>query len=628
LTVLALAAAAVAAVGLTGASGATGQHGQFRTIAGGTITGTGSSYVPLALSNKMTTYILEMSAKPVIALDAASKAAGQGALSFTKRAALTRQISSQQAPVIAAVQQLHGAQVTARFQGVYNGISVTLPQRDAWKLSSISGVKAVYASKTYKRAAVLPGDGIPVTNAPQAWGGVPGFTGAGMKIAVLDTGIDYTHADFGGSGSSADYQCALANDTADPSTVICGGHPLSNYYGPTAPKVKGGIDLVGDCYGGGGAGCLDVAPHPDNNPLDCQGHGTHTAGTAAGFGVDTNGNTYAGSYNQNTINDNPFRIAPGMAPQADIYAVRIFGCQGGVDDTVLINAMNWAFTNGMDVVNMSLGSPFGSPTDPGSVAASNLASDGVITVVASGNSGPNPYITSSPAAGIGTLSVAANDTWASIPGLWLTLTKADTTSGGFLPAPAQDSNGVAVTPGPFAIKVITTDTLPSDGGGPISRGCSVADDGGANSLPPNTYIVVRRGTCARVAKAIYGQQAGAAGVIMVNNNPGYPPYEGPITKNPDDGSDYTVTIPFLGVQGGSNPSTSVSGLTATSSSVEMSVARAVSSEEARGTCAPKNAELGSRKPRAKANTAAASLVSTSALCSRPEAGSPMMLASS
>ena len=56
-----------------------------------------------------------------------------------------------------------------------------------------------------------------------------------------------------------------------------------------------------------------------------------------------------------------------------------------------------------------------------------------------------------------------------------------------------------------------------------------------------------RGTCARVAKAIFGQQAGAAGVVMVNNADGYPPYEGPITANPDTGIPYTVTIPFLGV---------------------------------------------------------------------------------
>jgi hypothetical protein len=60
-------------------------------------------------------------------------------------------------------------------------------------------------------------------------------------------------------------------------------------------------------------------------------------------------------------------------------------------------------------------------------------------------------------------------------------------------------------------------------------------------------VVVARGTCARVAKAVYGQQAGAAAVIMINDRPGYPPYEGKILANPDNGQAFTVTIPFLGV---------------------------------------------------------------------------------
>jgi len=86
-----------------------------------------------------------------------------------------------------------------------------------------------------------------------------------------------------------------------------------------------------------------------------------------------------------------------------------------------------------------------------------------------------------------------------------------------------------------------------------SLGCSVAAFGGP--LAPNTIAVVNRGVCARVAKAIFGQQAGAAVVVMVNNAPGFPPFEGPITANPDDGVPFNVAIPFLGVKG---PSTAAS----------------------------------------------------------------------
>jgi hypothetical protein len=84
--------------------------------------------------------------------------------------------------------------------------------------------------------------------------------------------------------------------------------------------------------------------------------------------------------------------------------------------------------------------------------------------------------------------------------------------------------------------------------GGISLGCSVAEfntDGGV----AGKIAVVQRGVCARVAKAVYGQQAGAIAVVMVNNTSALPPYEGIIFQNPDDGVFYDVTIPFFGVTG-------------------------------------------------------------------------------
>jgi subtilisin family serine protease len=568
--VLALAAVAAVAVGLTGASGATGHYGQFRMIPGGTVTANGSSQVPLALSNKPATYILEMSAKPVAAVDAAHKAAGRGPLSSSQRSALAQRIRSQQAPVIAAVRQMHGASVGSRYHGVYNGISVTLPQREAYRLSSISGVKAVFATQSYK-VATAPGDGIPLVRAPDTWGGLGAYTGAGIKIADIDTGVDYTHADFGGSGNPADYNCAHAAETQDPSTISCNGHTMDEYIGPNAPKVKGGIDLVGDAYNADpNSNSYNPVPTPDNNPLDCNGHGTHTAGTMAGLGVDNNGNTYGGPYDKDTINNSftsATAIPPGVAPQADLYGVRVFGCSGSVNDDVLIAAMDWSFNNGMDVVNMSLGASFGDPTNPDSVAADNLAKEGVITVLSAGNSGRNPYLVGSPSVGISALSVAANDSTEEFPGATLDLTKADTTSGGSLTA--IDANGWPISGGTYSLKVIwansPTNTVISNGCRNPSTGEN--PDGADNSLPPNTIIVVARGTCARVAKAIFGQQAGAAGVIMVNNSTLYPPYEGPITNDPDapgpplwGGFQYNVTIPFLGVKGGSVPSNSAAGV--------------------------------------------------------------------
>ncbi len=457
-------------------------------------------------------------------------------LSDSQKDSIRSQLRSQQAPVENQVRS-YGGQVLASYQASYNGFKVSIAASQAASLASLPGVVAVWPLELVQPSNI---HGIPLIGAPQVWDSLNGnFHGEGIKIADIDTGIDYTHADFGGSGNPADYTTALASDTLPANSA---------WFGLTAPKVKGGVDLVGDTYNpdphakdASGNSLYQPNPQPDPNPLDCNSHGTHTAGTMAGFGVLANGQTYAGLYNATTVSSNSWLVGPGVAPKADLYSVKIFGCNGPTNE--VIDAIEWAVNHNMDVINMSLGSPFGSPDSPDAVAAENAAHDGVIVVSSSGNEGPNAYMTGDPASGNDVISVAASDPTQSNPGAIMSLTTAGaspTTSS----VTAINANGFSPLPsGPFHVKVIP------DGAGGVSLGCSVADDGGPNSLPPNTFIVVLRGTCARVSKAIFGQQAGAAGVIMINNASDYPPYEGPITFNPDDGVPYTVTIPFLGVQG-------------------------------------------------------------------------------
>ncbi|MGI8416795.1 MAG: S8 family serine peptidase, partial [Nakamurella sp.] len=205
-----------------------------------------------------------------------------------------------------------------------------------------------------------------------------GLLGTGVRIGIIDTGIDYTHADFGGVGTTAAYQAALATDTGP--------------WTPTA-KVVGGTDFVGDDYN---ADPSDPAtyrpvPHPDPNPLDCNSHGTHVAGTAAGYGEKADGSTFGGDYsalNSSSLYD--MKIGPGMAPDASLYALRVFGCAGSTD--VVGEALDWAldpngdgdFSDHLDIVNLSLGSDFGTEDDPENAMIDVLAENGVLPVIAMG----------------------------------------------------------------------------------------------------------------------------------------------------------------------------------------------------------------------------------------------------
>ena len=270
------------------------------------------------------------------------------------------------------------ASIIYRAQKAFNGIAIKVDASKLEEIKKLPGVKSIHpiVSKYPTNAT-----SVPFINAPQVWDAAGlNVHGEGIKIGIIDTGIDYTHTDFGGNASSTF---------------------------PTA-KVVGGFDFVGNAYNG----ISNDTPVPDPDPRDCFGHGTHVSGTAAGYGVNADGTTYTGSYGSST----PFasmKIGPGVAPKADIYALKVFGCSGASD--IVDQAIEWAvdpnndgdFSDHLDVINMSLGSPFGSDFDSTAVASDNAAALGVIVVAAAGNSGDTYYIDGSPGSSGRTISVAA-----------------------------------------------------------------------------------------------------------------------------------------------------------------------------------------------------------------------------
>jgi subtilisin family serine protease len=472
---------------------------------------------PLGLEQTPATFVVQLEGNSVAEVQAER---GQP-LSEAEEAQIKAQLEAQQASVKPQLEAA-GAQVLADYQSAINGIKVRAGHDKVAQMQAIPGVVGVRPVFLTTRDNT---NGVPMIGTPAVWAGAPGFRGEGMKIAIIDTGIDYTHANFGGPGTVAAYDAANANDTDAPDPTLIG---------PSATtKIKGGTDLVGDDYNASSDDPADTVPHPDPDPLDCNGHGSHVAGSAAGFGVLGTGATYTGPYNASTISGNTWNVGPGVAPKADLYAIRVFGCAGSTDVTV--DAIEWAVDNDMDVINMSLGSPFGSADDASAIASTNAAKAGVIVVASAGNSGPSQYITGAPAAGTGAISVAASDPIQTMPGATIT-------------TPAGNVTAINANGEPFSTQTLTVKKLvdnPATTGENESLGCSVAAFGGP--LPAGTIAVAQRGVCARVAKAIFGQQAGATMVLMVNNVNALPPFEGKITSNPDDGTPFTVTIPFLGV---------------------------------------------------------------------------------
>ena len=229
------------------------------------------------------------------------------------------------------------------FERLWNGLSVEVLEGAGDQLASMPEVKAIYP--------VLPVelDDAPSTasgSTPELYTGLGmsgadiahsqlGYTGAGIRVGVIDSGIDINHPDFGGS-------------------------PGAGCFGPGC-RVAYGYDFVGDAYDGANG---STQPVPDAIPDDCGGHGSHVAGIVGANGA-----------------------VVGVAPDAILGAYRVFGCAGSTNTDIMIKAMEMAEADGMRVVNMSIGSPFQWPSYPTAVAADQLVENGVVVVTSIGNSG-------------------------------------------------------------------------------------------------------------------------------------------------------------------------------------------------------------------------------------------------
>ncbi|KAG8859613.1 hypothetical protein FRB91_007499 [Serendipita sp. 411] len=346
---------------------------------------------------------------------------------------------------------------------LYTGAAVRLnSDDDLIKLAEINGVVALHPvylhpqpQPVYQHTLTSPNDPeLPKdTTSTHVMTGVDklhaeGRFGAGVKIAVIDSGIDWSHPTLGGC------------------------------FGPGC-KVASGYDFVGDDYSG------TNTPVPDNDPMDCGGHGTHVSGIIA-----------ANPGNQYNIS--------GAAYKAELAGYRVFGCKGSVADDILVAAITRAYNEGAHIITMSIGGPAGWTSSASSVVSSRAAKAGRIVTIAAGNEGSaGMFYASGPSSGIDVISVG------SVDNTIIPIQKAKVSN-------HEDIVYYSLAPLKF------TESLPIY---PISK-TIVANDGCA-PLPDNTpdlspYVVlIRRGTCPFVDK-LANVAAKGARVALIYNNGGSP----------------------------------------------------------------------------------------------------------
>ena len=343
------------------------------------------------------------------------------------------------------------------FETLFNGLSVRATPAAMGKLAQLPGVTAVYPVVTVSIPETQPAlepemfTAIAMTGADYAQNEL-GLSGTGIRVAVMDTGIDYNHPDLGGP---------------------C--------FGPGC-RVVTGFDFVGDAFDANPNNpTYNPVPEPNDDPMDCNGHGTHVAGIVGASGTVT-----------------------GVAPGVEFGAYKVFGCVGSTTADIMIAAMEMALADGMHVLNMSIGAAFQWPQYPTAVAASNLVDAGMVVVASIGNSGASGvYSAGAPGVGEKVIGVASFDnTHVSISAFTIS---PDDTLIGYGPAAAAPP---PPTSGSLSMARTGTTTTPDDACTPIAQDLT------------DHAVLIRRGTCPFHTKALNAQNAGAAAVVLYNNVPG------------------------------------------------------------------------------------------------------------
>ena len=348
------------------------------------------------------------------------------------------------------------AKITGSFDVSLNAVSVKLNGTTLDVLRSAPQVADAQYSGLYQPTDDDPD--LALINAVQAWGaGGAAGAGAGIKVAIIDTGIEETHPCFSGWGDSDG-----ANNHTNNKVIV------AKVFANKAASL--GFDETA-----------------------VQDHGTHVAGTVA-CNVGTTA-VVEGVTIPHTIS--------GVAPAALLGNYNVF--PGTIEDARsedILNALDAAYADGMDVANMSLGGDAHGVQDLLTKAVDNLDKGGMVVAVSAGNEGPGFATVGSPGSATRALTAGAS----SVPHQ---VAYSVTTSAGLAPAVAGDFG--PVTPGPLGALVVIEGTGPAVV--PALAGVSEA----CAALPAGTgTAVIARGTCDFTVKLRNVLAAGYTAAIVIN----------------------------------------------------------------------------------------------------------------
>lgn len=402
------------------------------------------------------------------------------ALNSVQSQAYGRYLSTKQREVLGALQsKFPQLQVERSLQITLNGFIVTHPGKVDIKkqLSAIPGVKKVFEHEIYEAQMDASNT---LIKTQSAWDllGNPSVAGKGVKVAIIDGGINADHPMFAANGHErpaglpqTDY-CATIDESFCNDKLV-----IARYYTPT----------------------FAVHPSEHISPRDFGGHGTHVAGTAVG-------NQISGTYE-----DAPVTLS-GVAPGATLMVYKALfqtpAGRGSGSNMMLVGALEDAVADGADVINNSWGGGAGgNPADSVYTPIFTAAeAAGVMIVTAAGNDGPGATTVGCPGCIEAGITVASTQT--------------GRTFGAEVTAPGLEEAAHALPgAGDFKLTAEIKDTLL------LPSAIAAANNlEGCSAFPADTFkdkiAMIPRGTCAFSDKANNAQAAGAKALIVYNNAAG------------------------------------------------------------------------------------------------------------